>query len=72
MIDAMRSFRIPAWMQEAYGYPALTPAVIQRILGGNATALYGLDPSAIPVRHAAEHLAWLDSVRAELARRSRD
>ncbi|MEO7429376.1 MAG: amidohydrolase family protein [Acidimicrobiales bacterium] len=72
LIDAMRAFRIPGWMQEAYGYPALTQEITQRILAGNATALYGLDPLAIPVRHAAEHLAWLDSVRSELAARTRD
>jgi uncharacterized protein len=70
LIDAMRSFRIPEWLQEAYGYPALTPDITQRILAGNAIDLYGLDPGAIPVRDGAEELGWLDSVRAELATRA--
>jgi uncharacterized protein len=67
LIDALRAFRIPEWMQEQFGYPALTPDIIQRILAGNAIALYGLDAGAIPV--VGDHLVWLDDVRAELARR---
>jgi hypothetical protein len=42
-IEAMRTFEITAESQERFGYPALTPAVKQKILGGNAARLYGVD-----------------------------
>jgi hypothetical protein len=41
LIDAFRAFVIPEEMQERYGYPPLTAAVKERILGTNAQALYG-------------------------------
>jgi hypothetical protein len=65
LIDAFRAFRIPPRMQERYGYPALTPDVIDRILGRNAAALYGVEPT----RRDPDELAWIDSCRAELAAR---
>jgi uncharacterized protein len=42
LIDAFRAFVIPERMQEQFGYPALTAAVKERILGTNAQALYGV------------------------------
>jgi len=41
LIDAFRAFVIPEAMQARFGYPALTTAVKERILGVNAQALYG-------------------------------
>lgn len=41
-IDAFRAFEITPETQERFGYPALTPAVKDAILGGNARRLYGL------------------------------
>jgi predicted TIM-barrel fold metal-dependent hydrolase len=64
LIDAFRAFTIPEWMQERYGYPALTPAIKAAILGANATRLYGVDPPAPGVDAAA-----LAAARAELATR---
>ena len=65
LIDAFRAFTIPERMQHEHGYPQLTPAVKQKILGGNASRLYGIDPTPRP----AEELAWIDQVRVELAAR---
>ena len=65
LIDAFRAFRIPEWMQERYGYPALTPGVIDGILGRNAVGLYGVEPTP---RNPAE-TEWITSCRAELAAR---
>jgi predicted TIM-barrel fold metal-dependent hydrolase len=65
LIDAFRAFTIPERMQGEHGYPPLTPAVKQKILGGNASRLYGIDPVPRP----ADELAWIDQVRAELASR---
>ena len=64
LIDAFRAFTIPEWMQERFGYPALTAALKQQILGGNATRLYGID---VPVPD--RDLDWLTEARLELARR---
>ncbi len=42
LIDAFRAFTIPDAMQARYGYPALTAAVKDQILGANAQTLYGV------------------------------
>jgi predicted TIM-barrel fold metal-dependent hydrolase len=68
LVDALRAFTIPGWMQEEFGYPPLTPAIKAKILGGNAAALYGLDLG----RFAAEEPGrreWVDGLRAELRAR---
>jgi hypothetical protein len=65
LIDAFRAFRIPEWMQERYGYPALTPDRIDAILGRNAVALYGVEPTP----RDPDELDWISSCRAELAAR---
>jgi predicted TIM-barrel fold metal-dependent hydrolase len=41
-IAAFRNFEITAAFQEQFGYPALTPAVKERILGANAVELFGI------------------------------
>ena len=45
-IMAFRAFEISAEYQERYGYPALTGAVKDKLLGLNAARLFGLDPHA--------------------------
>jgi predicted TIM-barrel fold metal-dependent hydrolase len=47
-IAAFRNFEITDAYQEQFGYPALTPAAKQRILGQNAIDLFGIDPPAGP------------------------
>jgi replicative DNA helicase len=42
-------FTIPERLCEAHGYPALTPTTKQKILGDNASALYGIEPGLDPV-----------------------
>jgi hypothetical protein len=66
LIDAFRAFTIPEWMQERYGYPALTPAAKRKILGGNAARLYGVDLDRVRRPATTE---WLDAARTELAAR---
>ena len=45
-IAAFRTFEITPAFQEQFGYPALTPAVKERILGANAIELFGIAPPA--------------------------
>jgi predicted TIM-barrel fold metal-dependent hydrolase len=42
-IQAFRAFEIAPELQEAFGYPALTPEIKRKILGQNAAALYGVE-----------------------------
>lgn len=60
LIDSLRAFVIPPRMQEEHGYPLLTPEVKDRILGGNAAALYGIDVAALGERVDADDMAWLE------------
>ena len=57
LIDAFRAFQIPERLRERHGYPELTTATKQAILGGNAAAVYGLDLAAA-ARADADDLAW--------------
>ncbi|MEX0988685.1 MAG: amidohydrolase family protein [Actinomycetota bacterium] len=43
-IQALRSFRISERFQERYGYPELTRARKEKILGRNGARLYGVEP----------------------------
>jgi predicted TIM-barrel fold metal-dependent hydrolase len=69
MIDAFRSFQIPARMQAEFGYPALTPDIKRKILGANAAPLYGVDLDAARAGRAAADPSWLDPAERALAER---
>jgi uncharacterized protein len=43
-IQALRSFTISEQFQERYGYPELTRAIKNKILGGNGARVYGIEP----------------------------
>jgi uncharacterized protein len=58
-IAALRTFVIPASMQEAYGYPELTSAVRARILGLNGASVYGVDPAAVRYRITGDDIEML-------------
>jgi predicted TIM-barrel fold metal-dependent hydrolase len=66
LIDAFRAFRIPERMQEQFGYPALSEGAKAKILGVNATALYGID-LGLAGTVAASGREWLPAARRELA-----
>jgi predicted TIM-barrel fold metal-dependent hydrolase len=63
-LDAFRTFQIPDAMCEQFGYPKLTPESRRKILCGNASRVYGIDPSAQPDTAGAD-LSWTDAVLAE-------
>lgn len=66
LIDAFRAFTIPEWMQERYGYPALTRAAKRKILSTNAATLYGVDLARVRRPVVCD---WLPAARDELAAR---
>jgi len=56
-IDAFRAFQIPVELQERHGYPALTDRIKAKILGWNASNLYGIEPLTEPVGFTVTDLA---------------
>ena len=68
LIDAFRAFQIPERMQEEFGYPPLSSAVKEKVLGTNAAALYGIDHDTARAAATASR-EWLPSARTELAAR---
>jgi hypothetical protein len=67
-VDTFRAFQIPEWMQETYGYPELTPELKQKILGMNATAVYGIDPVIARRHQDTGDLAWIKGALEEFHR----
>jgi uncharacterized protein len=66
-IMAFRAFHISAEYQDRYGYPELTDAVKDRVLGLNAAKLFGLDPTATRCVLAADMLEASRPAQRELA-----
>lgn len=66
-IMAFRAFHISAEYQDRYGYPELTDAVKDQVLGLNAAELFGLDPTATRCVLAADMLEGSRPVQRELA-----
>jgi predicted TIM-barrel fold metal-dependent hydrolase len=66
LIDAFRAFQIPDWMQEEFGYPALTADVKARILGGNASRVYGIDPTTLESAGADRDRTWVPELASTL------
>ena len=56
-IEAFRAFEITPELQERFGYPALTPEIKAKILGGTSAALYGVDLPAVPCESSREDIA---------------
>ena len=60
-IQAFRAFSISEELQEKHGYPPLTPDVKNKILGGNAMRLYGID---VPTERCDFTRQELEQIRA--------
>jgi hypothetical protein len=67
LIDAFRSFEIPERMQAEFGYPPLTRAAKECILGVNARALYDLDDATVHAVDARRDRAWVANAAGVLA-----
>jgi hypothetical protein len=66
-IMAFRAFQIPAEYQDRHGYPELTDAVKDQVLGLNAAELFALDPNATRCVLAADMLEESRPVQREPA-----
>jgi predicted TIM-barrel fold metal-dependent hydrolase len=69
LIDAFRAFRIPDEEAERYGYPPLTRAVKEKILGLNAARVYGIDAARARATARGDDLAWARAALSEVERR---
>jgi predicted TIM-barrel fold metal-dependent hydrolase len=58
VLDAFRAFQIPTELSERFGYPKLTPEIKAKILGTNASRVYGIDLDAARRASRADDLAW--------------
>lgn len=67
-IQALRSFKISEEFQERYGYPELTRAIKNKILGGNGAGLYGVEPVTDRCEFTRREL---EQLRRQLPGRSR-
>ena len=67
LIDAFRTFRIPEWMQEAYGYPPLTVETTAKILGVNARAVYGISDDEVERAVADRTREWVATLAPTIA-----
>jgi hypothetical protein len=56
-IQAFRAFEIAPELQEQHGYPALTPEVKRKVLGGNALRLYAVEAPTTRCEFTREELA---------------
>lgn len=45
-IASFNAYQIPQALQDQHGYPALTTAIKEKILGGNLARIHGIDPTA--------------------------
>jgi hypothetical protein len=66
LVDAFRTFEIPEWMQEEFGYPALTEWTKTRILGQNARAVYGITEDEVARAHADAARVWVPELAAAI------
>ena len=66
-IDAFRAFQIPEEYRERYGYPQLSAAAKEKILGLNAARLYGMDPATVRASLDNDELAWVKAALEEYA-----
>jgi len=62
LIDAFRCFQIPDEMCQRFGYAPLTESVKAKILGGNASRLYGIDLEQARRNAARDDLRWVRTV----------
>ncbi len=62
-IQAFRAFEITPEFQEQFGYPKLTPAIKEKILGKNSARIYKVKPSLDPCNFTRDEL---ETVRQEL------
>ena len=66
-LDAFRAFQIPEELREKYGYPEITPAIKEKVLGLNSARIYGIDVGQARANAQSGELAWARTVLQEHA-----
>ncbi len=69
LIDSFRAFQIPESDRERFGYPELTPARVEKILGLNAARVYGIDVARAREAARDDDLAWIGQAIEDAKRR---
>jgi uncharacterized protein len=69
IVDAFRAFQIPEWMRAEFGYPKITPSMRAKILGINASRVYGIDLDLTRKMMRSDDLAWAREAAAEYDKR---
>ena len=64
-VDTFRTFQIPAWMRDEFGYPELTPALKEKVLGLNAARVYGIDVESARSHMGSDDVQWAREAMAE-------
>ena len=64
-IEAFRRLTLPDSLMKTFGYQPLTPDVKARILGLNAAAVFGVDPSAVLNRVPADFVSRMKTAYIE-------
>ena len=57
-VDTFRTFQIPRWMQDEFGYPELTSTLKAKILGLNAAKVYDIDVETARSNMGVDDMAW--------------
>jgi predicted TIM-barrel fold metal-dependent hydrolase len=68
LIDAFRAFRIPAALQEQYGYPPLDAETKERILSLNARRVYGISDATLDRVATERDPSWVANAAPALQR----
>ena len=69
LIDVFRAFQIPKEFCQRYGYPELTPALKEKILGLNAARVYGVDMEKAQKATLDGDIAWVKGAMEEYAKK---
>jgi predicted TIM-barrel fold metal-dependent hydrolase len=57
VIDAMREFTVPDDLVEGFGFPQMTPEILEGIMGANFARLHGIDIAAVKAKIADDEFS---------------
>lgn len=57
VIEALQSFQVPQDLTEGYGFPPMTPEILDGVMGGNFARLHGIDIAEVKKKIADDEFA---------------